>query len=190
MIVTFRSTTGAIPIAGWEAVVYGNGRFLALASSSSLEGFRFANSPTGDFWNGTIPPINFWNDLAYGAGKCGIVGERNGTLYDGAYTEDFGDTWITFQITPNQLNWEKIHYAAGKWVTMSPGTVAVSTDALVSWTAASLPENCDWRDITYGGGLWVAVSPNATLGKVITSTDGLNWTQRATELERSNLWKR
>ena len=192
MIVTFRSSTGAIPITSWENVVYGGGRFFAQSLGSSFDGFGFANSPTGDFWNGIIPPPNFWNDLAYGEGKCALIGSRNdlvGTTYDGAYTEDFGDTWNTFQIEPTQRLWENIAFGAGKWIAMTNGrTVAVSNDSLLTWQTADLPEACEWEDIVYGDGLWVAVSPDATQGKVMTSTDGLNWTQGPTPDETQS-WK-
>ena len=192
MIVTFRSSTGAIPITSWENVVYGGGRFFAQCLGASFDGFSFANSPTGDFWNGIIPPANFWNDLAYGEGKCALIGSRNdlvGTTYDGAYTEDFGDTWDTFQIEPTQRLWENIAFGAGKWIAMTNGgTVATSNDSLLTWQTASLPEDCEWEDVVYGDGLWVAVSPDATQGKVMTSTDGLNWTQGPTPDETQS-WK-
>ena len=188
MIVTFRSSTAAIPITTWENVIYGGGRFFAQSRTDSFEGFRFANSPTGDFWNGIIPPINFWNDLAYGAGKCALIGIRNGTTYDGAYTEDFGATWDTFQIRPFFLTWEKIEYAAGTWVAMTRGTAATSTDDLVSWSDAQLPESADWESIAYGNGLWVCVSSDATNGKVMTSSNGLNWTQASTPDETQS-WR-
>ena len=69
------------------------------------------------------------------------------------------------------------------------GTLAPTTELEVvgditstgtKWTARTGGADNDWRSVTYGNGMFVAVSVTGTNNRVMTSTDGINWTARTT----------
>ena len=53
------------------------------------------------------------------------------------------------------------------------------------YAARATPEANSWRSVTYGNGQFVAVAHNGS-NQVMTSTDGVSWTQRAAPEE--NMW--
>lgn len=46
-----------------------------------------------------------------------------------------------------------------------------------------------WRSITYGAGMYVALAITGTTNRVMTSPDGVNWTQRTTPAQSDNQWE-
>src|SRR5882724_10044420 len=56
----------------------------------------------------------------------------------------------------------------------------VHADALDNWAANQVSTNFSLTDVTHGNGRYVAVGyyPNTDSGVILTSDDGLGWTQR------------
>ncbi|WP_143042706.1 hypothetical protein [Paracoccus alkenifer] len=68
--------------------------------------------------------------------------------------------------------------AGGRWVALTPPTSSGSPASCAeSWTTRSAPENNSWYSVTYGGGQFVAVGGDGT-NRIMTSSDGVNWTAR------------
>jgi hypothetical protein len=96
------------------------------------------------------------------------------------YTDD-GDTfssWVTANIT-------EPHACVGTgslWVAAGNSGISYSLNGGDSWTAATLPGAFHGMDVKHSGGLFVAVGSLAGAGtgtRILTSTDGINWTERA-----------
>jgi hypothetical protein len=85
---------------------------------------------------------------------------------------------VSETIPPTASPLESTVYASG----LSPNTVVVGDNGVVfsgsygssSPTYASVP-NVTYRGLAYGNGYWVAAGASGTL---LSSTDGINWTQR------------
>ena len=58
-------------------------------------------------------------------------------------------------------------------------SVAVFLTRSASVSAAGYPVDNDWEGVAYGNGTFVAVSSTGSGNRVMTSTDGLTWTSRA-----------
>lgn len=66
-------------------------------------------------------------------------------------------------------------------VSFGPAPAAIAGPAAgTDWVARTSPRDNDWQSVAYGNGLFVAVSNNDIVGngtrRVMTSTDGINWT--------------
>ena len=46
----------------------------------------------------------------------------------------------------------------------------------VDWTTRTSAADYSWTSVTYGNDLFVAVASNGTGNRVMTSSDGINWT--------------
>lgn len=176
MIVTFRSTTSPIQQNSWKDLAYGGSTFFAIASRSAgpTSTSPFSFSPNGDFWNQKPMPINFWKCVDYGAGRLVILGQRNGTLYDGVYSDDLGTTWTQFQIITGSADWSVVKYSSGQWIAISPTALAISTNNALTWTDVSATFGSIWTDLAYGNGRWVAVARTGSR-RAMLSFDGFSW---------------
>lgn len=151
----------------WTYVTYGNGKFVAIASSSA----KAAYSEDGITWNtATLPSYAFWDSITYGNGKFVAV-EKNVNPSRAAYSED-GINW-TAATTPSSYSWNSVTYGNGKFVTVASqsATAAYSEDG-ITWTTTTLPNSFD--SVTYGNGKFVAVAYNSD--KAAYSADGITWT--------------
>ena len=131
--------------ANWNSVTYGNGKFVAVASSSN----KAAYSTDGITWTAaTLPSLNYWNSVTYGNGKFVAIGAEDTTLgiltgYDVVYSED-GITWVGTS-TPSASNWKSVDYGNGNFVAISYNSnVAAYSEDGVSWTATTLPSVNNW----------------------------------------------
>jgi Secretion system C-terminal sorting domain/Fibronectin type III domain len=167
----------------WKSVTYGNGQFVALASSS-LD--MVMTSPDGVTWTGqTITSDNSgWSSITYGNGMYVAV-SASGTYR--VMTSPDGINW-TAQTAAAANSWTSVTYGNGMFVAVSrSGTnrVMTSPDG-ITWTAREASELNGWNSVTYGNGLFVAVASDGT-NRVMTSPDGINWTAHsATE---ANYWE-
>jgi len=83
---------------------------------------------------------------------------------------------VTYTAIPN------VTQASHRW--LSDGAVNLS---ITNWqTQASAGDN-NWTDVTYGNGLFVAVSSDATLNRVMRSSDGRTWSSNGPG--NNFLWK-
>jgi hypothetical protein len=131
--------------ASWNAIAYGNGKFVAIGYDSD----KAAYSTDGITWTATTLPndvlaTTFWNSVVYGNGKFVAV------ITDGdkaAYSTN-GTTW-TAATMPSSDYWFKVVYGNGKFVAIS-NKAAYSTDG-ITWTATTMPSSASWEGIAYGG---------------------------------------
>lgn len=164
----FKNFQAAMPSSEhWRYVTYGNGKFVAVASSSS----KAAYSEDGITWNtAALPNYAFWDSITYGNGRFVAV-EKNSKPSRAAYSTD-GITW-TAATTPTSYSWNSVTYGNGKFVIVasSSATAAYSEDG-ITWTTTTLPNSFD--SVTYGNGKFVAVAYNSD--KAAYSADGITWT--------------
>jgi hypothetical protein len=151
----------------WTSVVYGNGQFVAVASSGV--GNRVMTSPDGITWTSQTSAADYnWNDIAW-SGSLYAACASSGTT-DRIMTSSNGTSW-SLATTPNK-SLQGICYGNGKFVAVGTGGVIYSTDG-VTWTAGTISVSTQWRSVAYGNGYYVAVS---SLGDAAVSTDGINFT--------------
>jgi len=164
---------------GWFGVTYGEGLFVAVASSGGTSD-RVMTSPDGFTWTPrTSAAGNAWRSVAYGNGR--FVAVANSGVGNRVMYSDNGTDW-TAGVSPADNNWFAVAYGNGLFVAVAEnGTnqVMTSPDG-ITWNLQTSPVG-GWKGVTYGDGLWVAVSRTGTVGnRVMTSPDGINWTARVT----------
>ncbi|MEJ0073184.1 MAG: hypothetical protein WDN27_03860 [Candidatus Saccharibacteria bacterium] len=108
--------------------------------------------------------------------------EVNGDLYAK------GIAWSS-RTTPSDA-WNAVAYGNGLFVAVaaggSNGRIATSPDG-INWVSRAAPGSSAWERVAYGNGLFVAVADGGT-NRVMTSSDGVNWTIRPTTVADSNTW--
>jgi hypothetical protein len=160
----------------WNAVTYGNGRFLAVGNPV---GDNFITSTDGLTW--IITPVagnnDSWQDVTYGNGRFVAVGIGGDRI---AYSDD-GLSWSTTTTPGNDEFLTSVTYGNGRFVAVGVdgGRVIHSQDS-INWTAvatSSAAGNDDeWRSLTYGNGRFVAVGNSTGAGDaVMYSEDGFVW---------------
>ena len=167
---------GVGPSSGWQAVTYGDGKFLAVAYSG---GYPSARSTNGVAWTFAglpylTPFTGGWESVAFGDDTFVAVENYSNISSRVAYATD--DTW-TVIAAPKTANWNSVTYGAGLFVAVSDDSVMTSPNGR-TWTLRTAAENNYWTSVTYAAGMFVAVSSNGT-NRVMTSTDGITWTARS-----------
>lgn len=191
----------------WNGVVYGKlstvdqGVFVAVAGNLNSAAF----STNGTSWtSSTMPSTYTWVDIAFGVDKFVALASGSNIVATGTWN---GTTlsWVTHVMdviddsTPK--TWVSITYGNKRFVAISStGDVAYSFDGN-DWLPATMPTQDgstihNWKQIRYGQGVFFAVGDTgaAVVGAdpttgpttwVVTSYDGIVWTERAaaTELE-------
>lgn len=150
----------------WSDVVYGNGKFVAVAENSSVAVY----STNGATWTETTMPISAqWKSIVYGNGK--FVAVAYGTDV-AAYSTD-GITW-TDTTMPSNTNWQTVAFGNGTFIAaaFSSYRAAYSTDG-ITWTETTLPSSVAWYCASFGNNTFVVVANNNN--KVAYSTDGITW---------------
>jgi hypothetical protein len=150
----------------WSDVVYGNGKFVAVAENSSVAVY----SENGVTWNETTMPASAqWKSVVYGNGK--FVAIAYGTDV-AAYSTD-GITWIETTM-PSSTNWQAAAFGNGTFIAVafSSYRAAYSTDG-VNWTETTLPSSVAWYCASFGNNTFVVVANNNN--KAAYSTDGITW---------------
>ena len=159
-------------IAGlWDAVAYGNGKFVAVSETSGQS--QVMTSPDGITWTAQTAPLGSWYGVTYANGLFVAVSWSGD---NSVMTSPDGITWTARTVPAGAADaqWNSVTYGNGKFVAVaSVGTnrVMTSTDG-VSWTEAIPVENNSWWSITYGNASFVAVAQD---GVIMKSPDGLNW---------------
>ena len=149
---------------GFNSVTYGNGRFVAISSSSF-----HAYSTDGINWTRFNLLGEFSLSSVYGDNKfVGILRQYSNHVL---YSND-GINWDLIQ--PLRISrWYSIAYGAGKFVAISiDNYISYSTDG-INWTETTPPFvlNNNLRGIVYGNGVFVLVGDS----KWYYSTDGITW---------------
>ena len=128
-------------------------------------------------WNyrSPLPAAGVLNTIIVANGNYMAVG------YDGTLiTSANGENWTTVDVGPDTERFNGIAYGGGKTVIVGNcsdymARIFTSGDG-TSWTETAAIPRHQLNDVVYGGGTFVAVG---AAGKVLTSTDGLNWSAAA-----------
>ena len=134
----------------WRGIAYGNGTFVAVATSGTN---RVATSPNGITWvQPAMAVANCWWDVAYGNGKFVMVASA-GASARAMYSTNNGASW-TAATLPATRAWRGVAYGNGMWVAVADDGVAnpvmYSSDG-ITWTLGTAP-NTPWNRGTYGNG--------------------------------------
>ena len=169
--ITWTSST-MVTSATWVDVVYGEGRFVAIASDTTAVRI----SLDGETWDlvGALPATGF-TAITYGMGLFVAV-KSGGTA---AASSVDGVTWSS-RTLPSSSAWNDVSWGNGRFVAISNtagSTVAAYSLNGVDWTASTLPAVATWTKIAYGQGMFYAVS---TTTQAASSPDGVHWTSRTT----------
>lgn len=155
----------------WSSIAYGNGVFVAVASSSPSVA---TSSDGGVTWTlGSIPGIDGWaSRVEYGNGLFVAITIDS----DIVTTSPDGVNW-TQRTLPAAVEWTSLAYGGGLWVVLASysNIVATSPDG-VTWTQQTLPATQGWSSVAFGNGLFVVMASDYAAA---TSPDGINWTLRA-----------
>ena len=167
----------------WSAVAYGNGVFVAVANSTTAA----ATSPDGITWTArTMPSSIPWSSVAYGNGV--FVAVANHSASSSVATSPDGITW-TARTVPTTLYLGSVAYGNGVFVapSRSSSTCVVSSDG-ITWTSHNITGGGGggWESIGFGNGVFV-VTYNGLVSYVVTSPDGVTWTNRT--MPSSQRWK-
>lgn len=173
-------TTGSVPVAGFNKLAFGNGVFVAVASS----GTGCSSSTDGINWTSRTMPASYqWSDVAFSGSIFVAVAFNAVSGVCVVATSSDGATW-TQRTTP--FNWANIAYGNGVFATntYTPTTTLLtggtSTDG-VNWTVRnSLNTGTNYNSLAFGNGVFVGTSSTinsgTTSGRAISSTDGWSWT--------------
>jgi len=154
----------------WRSVTYGNGIFVAVASTGTSN--RVMTSPDGITWTiVTSAPDYLWNSVTFGNGLFVAVAFFDNV--ERVMTSPDGVVW-----TPRaalNLVWTSVTYGNGLFVAVSSdgaNNQVMTSPNGVNWTSPTNPQ-ASWSSVTYGNGLFVAVGDG-----VMMSPDGITWTSQ------------
>ena len=154
----------------WNALAYGNGRFIAVAQSTNT-----AYSQDGSVWiANTTGSSQAWNDITFGAGQFAAVAASTTSTTNIARTVD-GVNW-TVSTIPYGNKLTSVTYGNGIYVAVgSQGTneVFTSSDG-ATWNFQTAAASNQWQKVAFANNLFVAVSLDGS-SRVMTSTNGTNW---------------
>ena len=183
------------PRGQWQAVTYGNGRWVVVGKnqSSIVTNTRMATSTDGISWSSVSgAPFSGYGDIVYGNGMFVTVAHYSGSESNNspiAYSTD-GLNWSTANATPGRYKF--VTYGDGKFVahTGSYGSyrdkIVVSEDG-INWTTHAGPKDDDGSELqvyglAYGGG-WFYCGGE---GYLFRSEDGRNWDQEKASITLLN----
>ena len=165
----------------WRAVCYGNGLFVAVASSGS--GNRVMTSPDGINWTiRTSAANNEWRGVCFGDGlfvAVATTGSGNRVM-----TSPDGINW-TIRTSAADLEWRSVCYGEGLFVAVASsgtGNRVMTSPNGIDWTIRSSAADNNWYSVCSGydideNFLFIAVATSGTY-RIMTSPDGIAWTSR------------
>lgn len=191
----------------WHGLCYGNGLFVATATSGlyeSISGNRVMTSPNGINWTLRETPFTSndpdhainWTGVCYGNGLYVAVGSSvSDEPKNRVMTSPDGINW-TLRETPTPVtDWRSVCYARNKGVDIfvavgfHGGTRVMTSNDGITWTLRATPKGTEtniWTDVCFGNGLFVAISASGSSNRVITSVNGIDWKLRKTPV--NNEW--
>ena len=160
---TIRTIPSPASSASWIALTYGDGRYVAVAYSSTVLSMT---STDGISWTSGTAVEGYWQDVAYGNGQFVAVGRSQaGTYTNTIMTSTDGQNW-TPRTAPAQGEWTSVAYGNGRFVAVGlngSNRLMTSTDGQ-NWTLVSDPLATQgaWTTVTYGDGCFVAAASSGT----------------------------
>lgn len=184
---SFKYTYGDGPFSGYiiNEVGFGNGHFIVSRSNS----YQIWTSPDLITWtlhsySSFNPSEQFMGTSSFASDGINIIGVSPSTVVT-KYSPAAGV--ITGSSIVNR-NWQGLAYGASKYVAVGNDTpfVAYSANGGQSWTEISTPLSdvgvFAWQDVAFGNNKFVALS---FFGQVAVSSDGISWTEPATNIPNS-----
>lgn len=167
------SKTQQVGTNNWNAVAYGNGKYVVAGQSGYT-----AYSHDGENWTPIKAGSPGYIMIIYTNGKFIALG---GSGYNGelVHSED-GINW-TFVNSPmgNNGSMKSIAYGNGKYCLVGNNGQMYTSNDLKSWRKVSNynVERISWNSIAYGNGKFVAIGSFSS-GEItiMDSEDGINWT--------------
>lgn len=162
-------TTQTTPDQRWKDVAFGNGKFVAVASTGT--GDRVMTSPDGITWTlGSSTADVQWSSVTYGNGIWVAVAEGTTSVM---YSTNDGVTWNSATAASSD-DWRDVTYGNGLFVAVASNNVMTSPDG-ITWTTRTPADSSNWMDVTYGNGVFVAVAWTGGTTRFMYSTDGITW---------------
>ncbi|MGH7218294.1 MAG: type IV pilin protein [Candidatus Microsaccharimonas sp.] len=165
--------THAAPEGFWRDVAYGNGLFVAVASSGANQ---VMTSSDGINWTARTAPSGIWTSVIYANGLFVAVASST-TSANLVMTSPNGINW-TARTTPVNNAWTDITYGNGLYVATASwandyNTIITSPNG-VNWTVHTTAARNGNSVIGYGAGTFVGLQ----YVKSQTSTDASTWVDR------------
>ena len=180
------SAVAAAELNDWRSVDYGNGVWVAVASSGTNRVMRSIND--GVSWNAfAAAEANNWGSVDYGNGVWVAVAS-SGTNRVMRSIND-GVTWSAIAAT-EQNSWTSVAYGNGVWIAVAAdgiNRVMRSTNDGVTWSAIAAAEQNGWTSVAYGNGVWIAVAGFGTNRVMRSTNDGVTW--NAIAAAEANAWQ-
>ena len=155
------------------------GLFVAAGDAASPNVSSISVSTDAINWFPVNAYSGVWFSVTYGNGKFVAV-SYNTSLTSAMYSSD-GYTW-TAVTTPYTNGWRSVTFGNGVFVAVAEsgtaGTRVMRSLDGINWTFPSYTADNSWQSVTYGNGLFVAVSNNGTNNRIMSSPDGITWTNR------------
>jgi hypothetical protein len=157
----------------YRRVVYGNGKFVAIARDKTPVAFSLTDN--GKAWQpfGSISKGGTWVGLIYANNRFVTVSFGQTTMI--AVDKNDGKGWTEFSYNGKLALgiWGGIAYGGGKFVVVSRAKkTAYSEDGGATWEDHKPQPVGAWDDVTYGNNRFVAVASD---GFTVYSDDGINW---------------
>ena len=177
-IATWKNPINISDLVIGNAVAYGNNTWIAVGNDSVANAYMTTSYDNGKTWVGASISNFVYQpySVCYGNGVW-LIGSYIGPniLYSTDATNFIPSSLNLFLVTLGIAYGNGIYVAAG--ISNSPNTytIAYSTDGM-TWIASSSTPSNGVYNIAYGNGIFVAVG-NDDLGGLVTSQDGIHWTQ-------------
>ncbi len=154
----------------WEAVAYGNSRYVAVATFGANRAMYSLNGTTGwTLGTGAVIDANSWQSIAFGNGIfVAVAGSGTNRV---AWSTD-GDTWNMVNIGAFTLT--SIAFGNGIFMAAdTSGGIYTSPDG-ITWTTKT---SAAWgvAAIGFGSGQFWVAAVTATNGQQYTTDDGTTW---------------
>ena len=169
----------------WRGITYGNNTFVTVSEKGEV-----GISSNGIDWSLGTEASGEWIGVTYGNGTFVAVADKGTSRL---MTSTGGINWNKIDTTLITTNaWRCIAYGepsgSPMWVVLGEGVGIYSTDA-ANWNPVTTDvSGLTWVSVTYGNGTFVAVAQSGTKSeRVITSTDGINWTYQSSLINQ--IWK-
>jgi hypothetical protein len=172
----------------WNAVCFGQGKFVAVAGGASGAGadYRVMTSIDGLEWTGQIiSGVYGFQSICYSNDLDLFVAVANSGSGSRIWTSHDTINW-TLATATISLTYNEICYGNGLFVAVAftGGACCMTSPDGITWTPRiGLSTSRSWRSVCYGNGLFVAVASgdDTTIGDTVaTSKDGITWTFRST----------
>ncbi len=158
----------------------------------------FLTSPDGITWTSrAIPAFNTWNGVCWSPQlSLFVTVSTNGT--NRVMTSPDGTTWIE-RATPANITFFDVCWSPGLALFVAVGQKAGGSDAIgvatspdgITWTARTSTDIYPWSSVCWAPelGLLVAVGGEtaSSVGRIMTSTNGIAWVARTPAVATSNL---